>query len=238
MAAIGRFQKGDEIFYAKVVDGEIYRVRGDVFGSPSFDKKATSLKGVRTLTPVAPSKIIAVAGEGGIITTNNEDLYRKMSALKDHGRMPGEKDIHDIPGFNMRLSEMMAVIAKVQLRHLPQWIDKRRSIAKRYNKELEGVGDLALPVEMPWARHPYYLYVVRTKKREKLRRALDECGVATGVHYPVPVHKMPFITGRPKLPITERIVGQILSLPMNPLLTDGEQAHVIDSIRRCFKKIS
>ena len=60
MAAIGRFQKGDEIFYAKVVDGEIFRLRGDVFGSPSFEKKATRLKGLRTLTPVAPSKIIAV----------------------------------------------------------------------------------------------------------------------------------------------------------------------------------
>jgi len=60
MAAIGRFQKGDEIFYAKVVDGEIYRVRGDVFGSPSFDRKPTPLKGLRTLTPVAPSKVIAV----------------------------------------------------------------------------------------------------------------------------------------------------------------------------------
>ena len=60
MAAIGRFQKGEEIFYAKVIDGEIYRVRGDVFGSPSFDKKATPLRGVRKLTPVAPSKVIAV----------------------------------------------------------------------------------------------------------------------------------------------------------------------------------
>lgn len=60
MAAIGRFQKGDEVFYAKVVDGEIFRLRGDVFGSPSFDKKPTKLKGVRTLTPVLPSKVIAV----------------------------------------------------------------------------------------------------------------------------------------------------------------------------------
>src|SRR5712692_9638751 len=60
MAAIGRFQKGDEIFYAKVVDGELFRLRGDVFGSPSFDRKATPFKGLRTLTPVSPSKIIAV----------------------------------------------------------------------------------------------------------------------------------------------------------------------------------
>jgi dTDP-4-amino-4,6-dideoxygalactose transaminase len=201
-----------------------------------YKKKDVGVLGDIVCYSFFPSKIIAVAGEGGIITTDNEDLYRHMSALKDHGRLPGEKDIHDMPGFNMRLSEMMAVIAKVQLSHLPQWVAKRRSIAKRYNKELEGLGDLVLPVERPWARHPYYLYVVRTKKREGLRQALEKNGVATGVHYPVPVHKMPFITGKPRLPVTERIVNEILSLPMNPLLADEEQDHVVDSIRRFFKK--
>jgi 2-keto-4-pentenoate hydratase/2-oxohepta-3-ene-1,7-dioic acid hydratase in catechol pathway len=96
MAAIGRFQKGDEIFYAKVVDGEIYRVRGDVFGSPSFDRKPTQLKGVRTLTPVAPSKVIAVglnyadhAREGGKALPKEPLFWFKAptSLLPDGGKI-------------------------------------------------------------------------------------------------------------------------------------------------------
>jgi dTDP-4-amino-4,6-dideoxygalactose transaminase len=187
-----------------------------------------------------PSKIITVAGEGGMITCGDEELHILLQALKDHGRYPDDPDgkyRSTIAGFNMRLPELLAAIGNVQLSHMEEWIERRRAIASRYDRELQGVGDLVLPVEKEWARHVYYLYVVRVKAsdRKPFMDHLRSAGIATGIHYPIPVHRMPYIGRSSNLPVTERIVDEIVSLPMHPLMTEEEQSAVITSVKAFFK---
>ncbi|RLF65505.1 MAG: erythromycin biosynthesis sensory transduction protein eryC1 [Thermoplasmata archaeon] len=182
-----------------------------------------------------PSKIVTVGGEGGMITCEDEELYLNLQALKNHGRYEGERDISSMPGFNFRLPEILASIGIVQLEHMESWIERRRKIAKRYSRELEGVGDTRVPVERDWARHVYYLYVIRTSRRDELRTHLKNRGISTGIHYRVPVHRMPYIEGRWELPETESLVNEILSLPMHPLLTPEEQDAVIEAVLDFFR---
>ena len=202
-----------------------------------YKGKDVGLLGDMTCYSFFPSKIITVAGEGGMITCEDEELWEVLQALKDHGRYRGERDVSSMLGFNFRLPEMLAAIGLVQLRHMEEWIEKRRELSARYSKELEGIGDLVLPEEMPWARHVHYLYVVRTsaKERKALMDHMKKDGISTAVHYPVPVHKMPFIKKAPKLPVTSRIVEEIVSLPLHPLLTEEEQGAVISSLKGFFK---
>lgn len=181
-----------------------------------------------------PSKIITVAGEGGMITCEDDELHRCLQALKNHGRYSGERDISSMPGFNFRLPEILAAAGVIQLKHMEDWIEKRRFLASRYTEELLGVGDIMVPEEMPWGRHVYYLYVIRTPQRDALSKHLKGLGISTGIHYRVPVHKMPFVEGEWNLPETEKLVDEILSIPLHPLLEDAEQAKIIDGIRSFY----
>lgn len=191
--------------------------------------------GLMTCYSFFPSKIITVAGEGGMISVKNEKLHRDLAALRNHGRYPGERDVSTVAGFNMRLPEINAAVGCVQLRHMPEWIERRREIARVYNEELQGVGDLILPVERSWGKHVYYLYVVRSSRRDELQKFLKEKGIASGVHYRVPAHRMPYMGEVPDLPVTDRIVDEILSLPMHPLLSGEEQGDVIKAVREFFE---
>ena len=190
--------------------------------------------GTMTCYSFFPSKIVTVGGEGGMVTSRDPKFIEKIKALRNHGREKGEKFVSSFPGFNMRLPEINAAMGAVQLKHMKKWILKRRQLAEVYHQELEGVGDLILPAEKDWAHHTYYLYVVRTDKRDRLKEHLDKMDISTGIHYPVPVHRMPFIEGDLDLPVTDKIVGEILSLPMHPLLKEEEQKMVIEGVKSFF----
>ncbi|MGA1848607.1 MAG: DegT/DnrJ/EryC1/StrS family aminotransferase [Thermoplasmatota archaeon] len=178
-----------------------------------------------------PSKVVTVAGEGGLITCDDEELYGLLKALRNHGRYDGERDISTMAGFNMRLPEIAAAVGLVQLKHMDGWIETRREIARVYNEELSGLEWLETPDEMEWAKHVYYLYVIRAKDREGLREHLSDMSISTGIHYRVPAHKMPYFDDPPSLPVTEKVVDEILSLPMHPLLTMEEQKEIIEGIK-------
>jgi dTDP-4-amino-4,6-dideoxygalactose transaminase len=179
-----------------------------------------------------PSKVVTVAGEGGLITCDDEELFNTLKALRNHGRYDGERDISSMPGFNFRLPEIQAAVGNIQLKHMEEWIEKRREIAGIYTEELSDLDWMTVPVEREWAKHVYYLYVVRSEKRDALKAHLEKNGIASGIHYRVPAHKMPYIFNPPELPVTERIVKEILSLPMHPLLTDEDQKEIIGTIRK------
>ena len=183
-----------------------------------------------------PSKIITVAGEGGIITCRSREHRDLMKALANHGRFEGERDIHRMPGYNMRLSEILAAVGAVQLKHIGEWVERRREIARVYTEELDGVGDMVTPHEADWASHAYYLYVIRSASRDALKEHLARESIASGIHYPIPVHKMPYLEGNTSLPVTERVVDEILSIPMHPLLEEEEQKLIIGSIRRFYRR--
>ena len=134
-------------------------------------------------------------------------------------------------GFNFRLPEIQAAVGVIQLKHMEEWVERRREIAKVYNEELSSIEDLFIPVEKEWAKHVYYLYVVRSKERDALSDHLASKGISSGVHYRVPAHKMPYFKKVPTLPVTERIVNEILSLPIHPLLTEEEQKEIISAVK-------
>ena len=179
-----------------------------------------------------PSKNMTVAGDGGMVTTNNEELAQKISMLRDHGRT--DKYIHEMLGLNLRLSEIPAAVGRQQLRHLDEWTKSRRHAAARYTQLLAGM--VETPTEAQWAKHVYHLYVIQTQDRDGLSKHLNEQGISTGIHYPVPVHKQPCMeAGDVYLPVTDACVDKILSLPMHPQLTDEQIEYVAEKIQGWVK---
>ncbi|AEH25420.1 DegT/DnrJ/EryC1/StrS family aminotransferase [Pyrococcus yayanosii] len=169
-----------------------------------------------------PTKNLGAYGDAGAIVTNDYELAEKLRMMRNYGSL--KKYYHEFIGVNSRLDEIQATILRVKLRHLDEWNDRRRRIAKIYNELLED-SEVIVPVEKEWAKHVYHLYVIRHKDRDKLQQHLLKNGIKTQIHYPVPVHlqKAYLDLGiRMKLPVTERISLEILSLPIYPWLKEKE----------------
>jgi dTDP-4-amino-4,6-dideoxygalactose transaminase len=181
-----------------------------------------------------PSKNLTVMGDGGLLVTDDDDVAARCRRLRDHGRV--NKDVHAEVGFNLRFNDIQAAIGRVLLRRLDAMNDHRRALAARYHAGLAGL-PLRLPVEVPGARHVYHLYVVRTRERDALGRFLKERGIATGIHYPVPSHKQPAVEAfdPPALPVTEPLVGEILTLPISAGHTEAEVDEVIAAVKEFFR---
>jgi dTDP-4-amino-4,6-dideoxygalactose transaminase len=180
-----------------------------------------------------PSKNLGACGEGGLIATSNDALADRLRLLRNWGQPA--KYVHIVPAFNARMDALQAAILRVKLRHLPRWTEARRRHAARYQQLLAGTA-LSLPEEMPYARHVYYLYTVRSRQREALRAALAADGIATGVHYPRPVHLQPAYESlgyrQGSFPVSERASEEVLSLPLFPELSCAQIETVAAAIRR------
>jgi dTDP-4-amino-4,6-dideoxygalactose transaminase len=186
--------------------------------------------GVAAAYSFYPGKNLGACGEGGAVTTNNEDIARVIRMLRDHGQ--AKKYHHDIEGYNGRLDAIQAAILSVKLKHLPNWTKNRQRIAREYNSLFAASGaKLITPYEPDWSRSVYHLYVVRVAARESLQADLARHGVGTGIHYPVPLHlqrayaSLRYCSGQ--FPVTERVSSEILSLPMFPTLTADAQRLVV-----------
>lgn len=181
-----------------------------------------------------PGKNLGACGEAGAITTNDEQLARKMQMLRDHGQ--AKKYYHDMEGYNGRLDAIQAGILSVKLKHLSGWNESREIAAKRYDEMLSPVLEVIRPYCPDWARAIFHLYVVRVEDREGLQKYLSEAGIGTGIHYPVPLHlqKAYLDLGYKQgdFPVTEKIAAEIVSLPMFPHITEIEQAKVVEAIKR------
>jgi len=181
-----------------------------------------------------PSKNMTVLGDGGMITTNDSELAQKVRMMRDHGRT--QKYVHEMFGLNCRLSEVHAAIGREQLKHLTAWTERRRAIAARYDALFRDSA-VIIPVEKKWARHVYYMYVIRVKQRDNLASYLKERGIETGIHYPVPVHRQPYLMADVHLPITEKYVDEVLSLPMHPQLSDEQVDYVASEVRNFVENV-
>jgi dTDP-4-amino-4,6-dideoxygalactose transaminase len=180
-----------------------------------------------------PSKNLPAMGDGGAILTSDDELAAHCRRLRNHGRL--NKDVHAEVGFNLRFSELQAAALRVLLCRLEAMNDRRRALAARYARGLAGL-PLALPAERPRGRHVYHLYVVRTPRRTELAAFLKSRGIQTGIHYPVPTHRQPAVErfGPPSLVRTERLVEEILSLPLSPGHTEAEIDEVAGAVRAFF----
>jgi dTDP-4-amino-4,6-dideoxygalactose transaminase len=181
------------------------------------------------------TKNLGAYGEGGIITTSDAEIAKRCRMLRDHGQ--NSKYHHSMMGINGRLDEIQAAVLKIKLPHLNDWIESRRSLAQDYNSNLPAL--VEKPQEMPWAKHVYHLYVIRTPERDQLQAWLESKGIGTGMHYPIPVHMQEawreYGGGDFSLPVTEKITKEIISLPMYPEMTNEEVNYVCDCIREFDK---
>jgi dTDP-4-amino-4,6-dideoxygalactose transaminase len=180
-----------------------------------------------------PSKNLTVMGDGGAIVTDDDEIAARCRRLRDHGRL--NKDVHSEIGFNLRFNDIQAAVGRVLLRRLDAMNDRRRALAARYDRGLAGLS-LELPTERPRGRHVYHLYVVRTPRRRELAAYLKERGIQSGVHYPVATHQQPAVERfmPPALPVTERLVDEILTLPISAGHTDAEIDTVVGTVRSFF----
>jgi dTDP-4-amino-4,6-dideoxygalactose transaminase len=198
----------------------------------TYNGKTIGSIGTMSCFSFFPSKNMTVAGDGGMVVTCDEELGGKLKLLRDHGRT--DKFNSALLGLNFRMSEIHAALGRIQLKHLPEWIDGRRRAAEAYNKHLDGVTGITLPVERDWAKHVYHLYVVQVDDRDGLGAHLKEKSIGSGLHYPVPVHQQKVLeefTAGVTLPETDVLVQRILSLPMHPTLSDENVATVADEIK-------
>lgn len=178
-----------------------------------------------------PTKNLGTVGEGGMLVTRNPAIARRATQLRDHGQDGRHR--HVAPGFNYRMPELQAAALRVFLPHLGEWNAARQAAAHRYDAALRG-SPIAMPDPGPTGEHVYHLYVIRSPQRDALRAHLAARGIATAIHYPVPIHLQPAYAAaenRPgSLPETEAAVREILSLPMHPLITCEEIDTVCEAI--------
>ena len=179
-----------------------------------------------------PGKNLGACGEGGAVTTNDEQVARTIRMLREHGQ--AKKYYHDLEGYNGRLDAIQAAFLRVKLRHLDGWNEQRRAAADSYRHLLSSCDSIVLPVERENSKSVYHLYVIRTEDRDGLATSLNREGIGTGLHYPLPVHlqncyrSWGYKAGA--LPVTERVATEILSLPMFPGLSVTAQQRVASTL--------
>jgi len=185
-----------------------------------------------------PTKNLGALGDGGAVLTGSDEIAGRVRQLRNGGQ--SDRYHHDLPGTNSRLDELQAAVLRVGLRHLRAWNERRRALAALYTAELEGTA-LRLPREQPWARAVWHLFVVRHPRRDALREALERRGVATLIHYPLPLHvqkAFAALGGRAgDFPVAERACGEVLSLPLYPEMSDEEARRVAAAARAALAEI-
>ena len=245
--------------YGLIVIEDACQAHGALYYSEKNKKwrKAGSM-GLAAAFSFYPGKNLGACGEGGAVTTNNEDIAQKIRMLRDHGQV--KKYYHEFEGYNGRLDAIQAGILRIKLKHLPNWNEKRRQNASLYTELLtrnsehlparasaqEGATryiDLAtrniiIPFEPSWSKSVYHLYIIRTQRRDDLQRYLADNGINTGLHYPIPLHLQNAYKNlnlpNGNYPITERVAREILSLPMFPGLTSEQIEYVSSKIKSFY----
>lgn len=198
--------------------------------------KITGGMGAAAGTSFYPGKNIGAFGDAGAVTTNDENIAKKITSLRNYGQTV--KYHHDLLGTNSRLSEIQAAILSIKLKYLEAVNLRRAQIAGIYSRELAKLPDLRLPEILGPGEHVFHQYVVRTERRDDLKKFLEGQGVEVLIHYPIPVHlqKAYDFLGYKKgdFPKAEKICGEILSLPIYPEMSDADAVFVAEHIRRFF----
>jgi dTDP-4-amino-4,6-dideoxygalactose transaminase len=206
-------------------------------GAEYFSKKENRWRKAGTMGLVGafsfyPGKNLGACGEAGAVTTQDEEMARKMRMLRDHGQ--AKKYYHDVEGYNGRLDSLQAGFLTVKLKHLAGWTAARQEAAKRYQELFGKAEGVITPLEPETSRAVYHLYVVRVQDRAGLQKHLADAKIDSGIHYPVPLHQqkayahLGYKTG--DFPVTEKIAPEIVSLPMFPQLRREQQARVVDKV--------
>jgi len=220
----------------------LYEDACQAHGSEYFSKKSglwrrAGTAGIAAGFSFYPGKNLGALGEGGAVTTDDPLVAKKVRLLREHGSEI--KYYHEVEGYNGRLDAIQAGFLRRKLRRLEAWNEARRTAAALYSEELADIAGVSLLTQPEWARSNYHLYIIRTSRREALKKHLESCGIGTGLHYPLPLHlqeayrQSGFVPGQ--FPVAEAAAQVILSLPMFPGITEQQQARVVDAIRDFFE---
>ena len=178
-----------------------------------------------------PTKNLGCFGDGGMVTTNRDDLAERLLMLRVHGTR--RKYHHELLGFNSRLDTLQAAILRVKLPYLTNWLKARQRIAATYREGLQDLPGIQLPAAA--AGHTYNQFTVRVERRAELQQFLAGEGIGSSIYYPLGLHLQPVFAGlnyqRGDLPVTEALTERVLSLPIFPELNTVEQAYVITKVR-------
>jgi len=185
-----------------------------------------------------PGKNLGAYGEAGAVTTNDDELAARMRMFRDHGQ--SKKYHHDMVGWNARMDGFQGAVLNVKLKYLDGWNNARHANAKKYDELLAPVEGVTAPTEMEWAKHIYHIYPILVDNRDALMDYLKEQGIASGIHYPVPLHLTGAYAdvnqGEGQCPVTERITPRLVSLPMFPELTEEKVVMTVDAIKAFLSK--
>jgi dTDP-4-amino-4,6-dideoxygalactose transaminase len=180
-----------------------------------------------------PGKNLGALGEAGAIVTGNRDLQEKIRIFRDHGQV--RKYFHAVIGWNCRMDGIQAAVLRVKLRQLDASNQRRRNHASHYDSGLCGIEGITTPMHAPWARHVYHIYAIRIDNRDETMKFLADRGIATGIHYPVPVHLQeayqPLGYAPGAFPVAERCAAEFVSLPMYPELTHSQVEQVVEGVK-------
>jgi len=194
----------------------------------TFRNKKTGILGDVGCFSFYPTKNMTVCGDGGMITTNNDDIAKKISSLRDNGRI--SRSVVDKLGFTMRLNTINAAIGRIQLKLLDKFNERRRKIFSLYQKYLP---EEIFLHENPLGRSVYHQIVIKHKKRDQIQKHLTKNKIGTLIHYPIPIHKQPlFSKFRFSLPKSEKFSNEILSLPSFPQLKNEQIKIICENINK------
>ena len=188
-------------------------------GAKYYDNQAGTMGNIGTFS-FYPGKNLGAMGDAGACVTNKSELSHKIRLISNHGQ--DSKYEHKIVGYNYRLDSLQAAVLSVKLKYLSAWNTRRSEIANHYKVKLENTG-LKLPSEMDGRKHVWHQYVIRTAKRDELANALAESGIATAIHYPIPLHLQPSFQylgySEGDFPVSEKCGNEVLSIPLYPELS-------------------
>lgn len=181
-----------------------------------------------------PGKNLGAMGDAGAVVTNDAEVAKRIRLLRNYGS--AQKYVHEIRGTNARLDELQAAMLRVKLAHLDEWNARRSAIATKYRNTLRDLPGITIPEVLPWADPAWHLFVLRCDDRDLVERHLDEAGIQTLIHYPIPVHRSPAYVDlgltEGSFPIVESMARQVLSLPIGPHLSMAAVDHVVDALVR------
>lgn len=202
----------------------------------TFNGKPAGRYGSMACFSFYPGKPLGALGEGGAVVTDNDGLATKIRAMRDWGQY--ERQVHHYPSFNYRMDGIQGALLEVKLKRLPEWVEARQRVAARYDNmlaELRSDNLLSTPRRTNDGVHAYHQYAIRVVDRDKMRRALTDRGVQTGVHYPIPVHLQPGFRdlgySEHDFHVAEALAATTLSLPIYPELAPSAQDEVVHSLR-------
>ncbi|MEO0277929.1 MAG: DegT/DnrJ/EryC1/StrS family aminotransferase [candidate division WOR-3 bacterium] len=183
-----------------------------------------------------PTKNLSCLGDGGLITTNDENIAHKIKKLRVHGSP--RKYYHEFLGYNSRLDALQAAFLTVKMKYIDKWNARRREIASIYNSELSAY--VRVPQVDEGNEHIYHQYTIRTEKRDDLMEFLASRGISTQVHYPIPLHLQPALSylgyKEGDFPVAEKAAKEVLSLPIFPEMTDSEIDYVVNTVKEFFRR--